>query len=182
MCPDGQGTPPNGPNGALRSAAWPQSNAHLLTVNSYPKARSVPDAARFDANEGVRCPERIVLPRPLEVRPWSMNSACRLPGTGRYYVFVAVFFGHKCAPLVMCRLSALLTRLLQGMYWQAELQLATYIDDPLVAVVSCKFLLVLRPCFNPPSSAPSYLYFHSLCRLCIATKSEPWPGLPHWPM
>ena len=55
-----------------------------------------------------------------------------------YYVFVAMFFGHKCAPLVMCRLSALLTRLVQGMFWQAELQLATYIDDPLMALVGSR--------------------------------------------
>ena len=49
-----------------------------------------------------------------------------------------MFFGHKCAPLVMCRLSALLTRLVQGMFWQAELQLATYIDDPLMALVGSR--------------------------------------------
>ena len=49
-----------------------------------------------------------------------------------------MFFGHKCAPLVMCRLSALLSRLLQGMFWQAELQLATYIDDPLTVLVGSR--------------------------------------------
>ena len=54
-----------------------------------------------------------------------------------YYVFVAMFFEHKCAPLVMCRLSALLARLVQGVFWQAELQLAT-IDDPLTALVGSR--------------------------------------------
>ncbi|CAE7468205.1 unnamed protein product [Symbiodinium sp. CCMP2592] len=58
-------------------------------------------------------------------------------GDGKHvYVFVALFFGHKTAPLLMCRLSALFTRLLQGMYWKAELQMATYVDDPLAAVGS----------------------------------------------
>ena len=51
------------------------------------------------------------------------------------YVFTALFFGHKSAPLLMCRLAALLTRLLQGLHWQAELQLGTYVDDPLLALV-----------------------------------------------
>ena len=68
------------------------------------------------------------------------HEQCLSPaGDGKnYYVFVAMFFGHKCAPLIMCRLSALLTRLLQGLFWQAELQLATYIDDPLTALVGSR--------------------------------------------
>ena len=70
----------------------------------------------------------------------SEHEQCLSPaGDGEnFYVFVAMFFGHKCAPLVMCRLSALLTRLVQGMFWQAELQLATYIDDPLTALVGSR--------------------------------------------
>ncbi|CAE7542163.1 unnamed protein product, partial [Symbiodinium necroappetens] len=68
------------------------------------------------------------------------HEQCLSPaGDGKNcYVFVAMFFGHKCAPLIMCRLSALLTRLLQGMFWQAELQLATYLDDPLTALVGSR--------------------------------------------
>ena len=54
------------------------------------------------------------------------------------YVFVALFFGHKTAPLLMCRLSALFSRLLQGMFWKAELQMATYVDDPLTALVGSR--------------------------------------------
>ena len=70
----------------------------------------------------------------------SEHEQCISPaGDGKhFYVFVAMFFGHKCAPLVMCRLSALLTRLIQGIFWQAELQLATYIDDPLTALVGSR--------------------------------------------
>ena len=43
------------------------------------------------------------------------------------YMFVALFFGHKSAPL-------LLSRLLQGLFWKAEMQLGTYIDDPLLKI------------------------------------------------
>ena len=70
----------------------------------------------------------------------SEHEQCLSPaGDGkRFYVFVAMFFGHKCAPLVMCGLSALLSRLLQGLFWQAELQLATYIDDPLTALLGSR--------------------------------------------
>ena len=47
-------------------------------------------------------------------------------GDGKHvYVFVALFFGHKTAPLLMCRLSALLSRLVQGLYSSAEFQMAT---------------------------------------------------------
>ena len=68
------------------------------------------------------------------------HEQCLSPaGDGRnYVVFIAMFFGHKCAPLIMCRLAALLSRLLQGLFWQAELQLATYIDDPLMALVGSR--------------------------------------------
>ena len=38
----------------------------------------------------------------------------------------------------MCRLSALFSRLLQGMFWKAELQMATYVDDPLTALVGSR--------------------------------------------
>ena len=52
--------------------------------------------------------------------------------------FVALFFGHKTAPLLMRRLSALFSRLLQGMFWKAELQMATYVDEPLTALVGSR--------------------------------------------
>ena len=127
------------------------------------KRRIIVDALRSGANKKARCPERILLPRALDVftmasdlkslepqlLEWyrahkvptiewvseliaadltdafthfavhpSEHEQCLSPaGDGeRYYVFVAMFFGHKCAPLVMCRLSALLSRLLQGMF------------------------------------------------------------------
>ena len=60
-------------------------------------------------------------------------------GDGKHvYVFVALFFGHKTAPLLMCRLSALFTRLVQGMFAKGELQLATYVDDPLAVLVGSR--------------------------------------------
>ena len=54
---------------------------------------------------------------------------------GYVYVFLALFFGHKSAPLIMCRFSALLSRLIQSLFWKAEVQLSTYIDDPLWMLV-----------------------------------------------
>ena len=149
------------------------------------KRRIIVDALRSGANKKARCPERILLPRALDVftmasdlkslepqllewyrahkvptiewaseliaadltdafthfavHPSEHEQCLSRAGDGeRYYVFVAMFFGHKCAPLVMCRLSALLSRLLQGMFWQAELQLATYIDDPLTVLVGSR--------------------------------------------
>ena len=60
-------------------------------------------------------------------------------GDGKHvYVFVALFFGHKTAPLLMCRLSALFTRLVQGMFAKGELQMATYVDDPLAVLVGSR--------------------------------------------
>ena len=62
-------------------------------------------------------------------------------GDGHHaYVFVALFFGHKfkTAPLLMCRLSALLARLLQGCFWTAEVTLGCYVDDPLFALVGAR--------------------------------------------
>ena len=112
------------------------------------KRRVVVDAARSGANKRARCPERIVLPRSLDVFAMAADlkslepqllewyRACKRPTTEwgtelvaadltdafthypvhpteheqcvspagdgvHYYVFVAMFFGHKCGPLVM---------------------------------------------------------------------------------
>ena len=73
------------------------------------------------------------------VHPEEHEQCISPAGDGaHYFVFVAMFFGHKCAPLIMCRLAALLSRMLQGLFWHAELQLATYIDDPLTALVGSR--------------------------------------------
>ena len=54
------------------------------------------------------------------------------------YVFLALFFGHKSAPLVMCRLSALLARILQSLFLSAEAQLRLYVDDPFIMLLGSK--------------------------------------------
>ena len=86
---------------------------------------------------------------------WEELGQCVSPaGDGIHaYVFIALFFGHKSAPLVMCRFAALLTRLIQGLYWHAELSLATYVDDRLMLLVG---------------SRPRRLRNLSLCLLTLA--------------
>jgi hypothetical protein len=73
------------------------------------------------------------------VAPQELQQCISPAGDGKHvFVFVALFFGHKTAPLLMCRLAALLSRILQGMFWQAELQLGTYIDDPLFLLLGSR--------------------------------------------
>lgn len=45
-------------------------------------------------------------------------------------MYTALLFGFKAAPLLMARLSALISRFLQSLFAKGEGCLQTYVDDP----------------------------------------------------
>eukprot|EP00438_Fugacium_kawagutii_P032452 Skav223756 [mRNA] locus=scaffold3575:525258:528900:- [translate_table: standard] len=61
-------------------------------------------------------------------------SNCICPGfvEGEYIVYTALLFGFKAAPLLMARLSSLITRFAQSLLAKAEGVIQTYMDDPLI--------------------------------------------------
>ena len=64
-----------------------------------------------------------------------------------FYMFVALLFGYKTAPLLWSRVAALLSRLLQSLVQGGEGQYQTYLDDgrahskPVTAWVGVRFAL-----------------------------------------
>ena len=145
------------------------------------KNRVIVDMLRSGGNARAKVPERLVLPRVIDVleaarRLWANNDAftmvaqqegwapedlnlmkdwemvgadladafchfpvrldevsnCICPGLheGEYVLYTALLFGFRAAPLLMARLSALISRMLQSLFIKGEGCLQTYMDDP----------------------------------------------------
>ena len=145
------------------------------------KNRIVVDMLRSGGNSRAQVPERLVLPRVMDVlesarRLWAANddfiklakkegwcpekedemreyemvgadlqdafchfpvmleevSNCVCPGFSDedFILYTALLFGFKAAPLLMARLSALVSRFLQSLFVRGEGCLQTYMDDP----------------------------------------------------
>ncbi|CAE7831161.1 unnamed protein product [Symbiodinium sp. CCMP2592] len=121
------------------------------------KRRIIVDALRSGANQRARCPERIVLPRPQDVYTMAADLKALEPQLLEWYRAKGEPTTEWGSELVAADLTDAFThfpvhpseheqclsptgdgKLLQGMFWQAELQLATYIDDPLTALVGSR--------------------------------------------
>ena len=153
------------------------------------KNRIIVDMLRSGGNSRARVPERLVLPRvvdvvdgarrlwsfrkelraqaeaegrmpenPEELEEWEIIGAdlsdafchypvcaaelpnCLCPGIGEddYIIFTALLFGYKAAPLVMARLSAMISRFVQSLMTRSEGVVQTYMDDPLFILAGPK--------------------------------------------
>ena len=157
--------------------------------NGQVKNRIIVDMLRSGGNSRARVPERLVLPRVVDVvegarRLWSFRKElhdqaeaegwmpedpgalndweligadlsdafchypvcsaelpnCLCPGVGEdeYIIFTALLFGFKAAPLLMARLSSLISRFVQSLMTRAEGVMQTYMDDPLILLAGPK--------------------------------------------
>ena len=70
----------------------------------------------------------------LVVNPEERRYLIITDDSGRYYKYIGVPFGLGSAPLVWCRVAALLGRLGQAVVRPAEARIQIYVDDPAVAV------------------------------------------------
>jgi hypothetical protein len=59
------------------------------------------------------------------------NCICPGVNQNQFVMYTALLFGFKAAPLLMARLSALMSRFLQSLFLRGEGVLQTYMDDPL---------------------------------------------------
>ena len=136
--------------------AWPHCQDQVRRIQ---KRRVIIDACLEEwGQQACPCSQRIVLPRPEDVvamaRSLKSNEPLVLADAFTHFpvaqqeqkhcvslwgdeetllIFVALFFGFKSAPLTMCRLSALLSRLLQSCFRRKWRSPPTWMTSSLAA-------------------------------------------------